>query len=166
MFNAVVEGLLEKRVRLDKAVIEAQGLSKDEVSLYNQKRKELVALDKLNALKADNCTIDYKGTILPFNPSHVDGKTAIVWKTVDKNGILVASPDKDNKVRLSLIPCVASTNKQYTWRQALISRTKKTVIQQFANVVEGLEWSEFYGKCAFYKSFKTVKATGALKEIK
>lgn len=166
MFSATVEGLLERRVRLDKAVIEAQGLSKKEVTLYNERRKELVDLDKLNALKAENCTIDYKGTVLPFNPVKVDGKAAIVWKTVDKNGILVASPDKDNKVKLTLIPCVASTNKQFTWRQALVSKTKNTVIQKFANVVEGLEWSEFNGKCCFFKGYKTIKATGALREIK
>lgn len=165
MFNATIKGLLERRTRLDNQVIKAQGLTKEEVKEYNAQRSALVKQDKLNAFKANNCTISYKGITLAFNPVKVEGKAAIVWKTVDKNGILVASPDNDNKVTLSLIPCVASDNKQYEWRQSLISKTKNSVLQSFANVVEGLEWSEFCGKCLFYKTYKTVKATGALKEI-
>ena len=165
MFNATIKGLLEKRTRLDAQVIKAQGLTKEEVKEYNLQRSALVKQDKLNAFKASNCTISYKGITLAFNPVKVDGKDAIVWRTVDKNGILVASPDTDNKVTLSLIPCVASDNKQYEWRQSLINKTRNSVLQSFSNIVEGLEWSEFCGKCLSYKTFKTVKAIGALKEI-
>lgn len=165
MFNATILGLLEKRTRLDAQVIKAQGLTKEEVKEYNAQRKELVNLDKLNAFKANNCTIVYKGITLAFNPVKVEGKEIIVWKTVDKNGILVASPDKDNNVTLSLIPCVASTNKQYEWRQSLINKTKNSVLQSFSNIVEGLEWTAFCEKCLTYKTFKTVKAIGALKEV-
>lgn len=124
MFNATIKSLLERRTRLDNQVIKAQGLTKEEVKEYNAQRSALVKQDKLNAFKANNCTISYKGITLAFNPVKVEGKAAIVWRTVDKNGILVASPDNDNKVTLSLIPCVASDNKQYERRQSLISKTK------------------------------------------
>ncbi len=166
MFNATVTNLLNKRVKLDSQVIKCQGLSKEDVDEYNKQRKALVVQDKLNAYKANNCTIEYKNTTLAFNPRGVEGKQSIIWKDADKNAILIASPDKDNKVKLYLIPCVAKTNKLYEWRQALIKKTQAGVIQAFANVVEGLDWDAFVKKCTAYKSYKTVKATGALKEVK
>ncbi len=166
MFNATVTNLLNKRVKLDAQAIKFQGMTKEDVAEYNAQRRALIAQDKLKAFKATNCTIEYKGTVLAFNPVAVEGKSSIVWKNVDKNALIVASANKEGKVVLSVIPCVAKSNKQYDWRKNLVSKTKSTILTNFENVTSNLNFADFVEKCKTFKSFKTVKATGALKDIK
>ena len=168
-FNAIINGLLEKRTKLDSATIKAQLMSKEEVAAYNAQRKELIKADKLAAFKANNCTISYKGKVLDFNPVSTvtdDGTHLVLWKNATANGYLVCYADKEGKCALKLTARVIDSNKFIEWKKDLLKKEQKFVVSTFSEVIEGLDFEVFSRMVTLYKKWKDIDCPKCLREFK
>lgn len=168
-FNTIINGLLEKRIKLDPATIKAQLLSKEEVAEYNARRKELIKSDKIAAFKAQNCTIEYKGRLLDFNPVSTiteDGTRLVIWKNATANGYLVCFANAEGNCELKLVARVIETNKYIEYKKELLKKEQRFVIGIFNDVIEGLKFDDFARIVTLYRKHKDIECPKCLRGFK
>ena len=179
MENTKLNTMLVSRLSLNKALVKELGLSEAEVAEYQAALKAAKAQDKLDKIKLEKCIIEYtayrKTCTMNFKPSLCKtdkGEFLIIWRTADKNGILVARRGKEidaekhtHEIELDLVPCCATNSTQYVWRKSLIAKTKTMVENTWNPLFSGLTWEAFFSKVHGYIGVKTTACPKALKSL-
>ena len=134
----VMISLAIKDVKLDSELIRKQLLSKEEIKEYNALRKQYRTERKLNQWRTERNTITVNGKEYAIKASlceNLKGKTLILFKQLDKNGIACISEGKEGEcvVTISLSSSTLSELRKAQLKKT--SKLDKDVLEQLTSGV-------------------------------
>ena len=162
----IINATFKGEMKLDKETIKSLNLTTEEIQSIKATVKEMKTAKRLEAFRAENCVMTYKGKEIAFNPRGVEGKRIVVWTNIDKNAIVYAMPNLDGNVSIKVTAKVWNPkNNGKDFAEALVKANKNKVVAMVTDITNGLDFNAFYDKCTTFKSWKVLACNGVYKTI-